>query len=164
MDLSQVSRTAILTLIVRVIASEHDKDLFNDPMSVFILDGLLSRATPEETKWITGRRRFYSKFSLHDALAGARRAACFDAIASRYITANPGCTVINLGAGFDTRFWRIAADACRYIEIDLPQVVELKKELFKDQIPYKLLGYSVLDEAWIARVTEEILQPFPAAR
>ncbi|MGE5223088.1 MAG: class I SAM-dependent methyltransferase [Omnitrophica WOR_2 bacterium] len=50
----------------------------------------------------------------------------------QYIAANPHYTVINLACGFDTRFWRIANENCRYIEIDLSKVVALKRKLLKD--------------------------------
>ena len=60
--------------------------------------------------------------------------------------------MINLGCGFDTRFWRIEKKDCRYIEIDLPEVVALKREILKDQLSYELIGCSVLDPAWIDRV------------
>jgi len=153
MNLSQVSRTAILTLVTRAVASERQNALFNDPMAVRCLEGLVSVASPEERNWILGRRRFYAGISVHDAIAGARRARVFDGIATQYVAANPGCTIVNLGCGFDTRFWRIANEHCRYIEIDLPEVVELKAEILKDDLVYELVGCSVMDASWIDRVT-----------
>ncbi len=152
-NLSQVSRTAILTLIARVVASEKDNAVFNDPMAVLCLEGLISAALAEEKNWIIGRKRFYGGISAHDAKAGARRARIFDDTASRYIAANPHCTVINLACGFDTRFWRIAHENCRYIEIDLPEVVALKREILRDQLGYELIGCSVLDASWLDQVT-----------
>jgi O-methyltransferase involved in polyketide biosynthesis len=145
MNLPQVSRTAILTLITRVVASEKENTVYNDPMAVHCLEGLISVASAEEKDWIIGRKRFYGGISAHDAIAGARRARVFDDIANRYIAANPHCTVINLACGFDTRFWRIDHENCRYVEIDLPEVVALKREI--------LIGCSVLDAAWIDQVT-----------
>jgi len=53
MDLSQVSRTAILTLITRVVVSEKDETIFNDPMAALCLEGLISIASAGEKNWIT---------------------------------------------------------------------------------------------------------------
>lgn len=153
MNLSQVSRTAILTLIARVVASEKENTVFNDPMAVLCLERLITIASVEEKNWIISRKRFYAGISAHDAKAGARRSKVFDDTANRYIAANPHCTVINLACGFDTRFWRIENENCRYIEIDLPEVVALKRVLLKDQLSYELIGCSVLDASWIDRVT-----------
>lgn len=149
MDLSQVSRTAILTLLGRVVASEKKNVVFNDPMAILCLERLMSIASAEEKKWIIRQKRM---IAAHDARAMARRAGTFDSIADRFISENPKCTVINLGCGFDTRFWRIENKDCRYIEIDLPEVVALKREILKDQLGYELIGCSVLDSSWIDTV------------
>lgn len=153
MDLSQVSRTAILLLICRVVESEKHGSEFTDPMAVFCLDRLMSFASEEEKDWIIRKKKMYAGFHERDAESGTRRAMAFDNIANRFITLNPTCTVINLACGFDTRFWRIDHHNCRYVEIDLPEVIALKKEVLKDRMDYELLGYSVLDTAWIDKVT-----------
>ena len=153
MDLSQVSRTAILLLICRAIEAEKNKSEFNDPMAVLCLERLMSIASEEEKRWIIKRKRFYEGIQARDAKAGVRRVKAFDNATNRFIADNPKCTVINLACGFDTRFWRIANENCRYVEIDLPEVVALKREILKDQLGYELIGCSVLDASWIDQVT-----------
>ncbi len=148
-----MSRTAILTLITRVVASEKDDAAFSDPMAEICLERLTSIASEEERNWIASRKRFYSGISAHDAKAGAARSKIFDETANRYIAANPQCTVVNLACGFDTRFWRIASGSCRYVEVDLPEVAVLKREVLGDQLRYELVGCSVLENVWIDRVT-----------
>ena len=150
MNISDVSRTAILTLLVHVNASEKKNVDFNDPMAVLCLDRLISIASAKEKKWIIWQKRL---IATPDARALARRVETFDNIANLFISNNPKCTVINLACGFDTRFWRIENKDCRYIEIDLPEVVALKREILKDQLSYELIGCSVLDASWIDRVT-----------
>ena len=149
MDLSDVSRTAILTLLGHVVASEKDNIVFNDPMAVLCLEMLVAIASADEKKWIIRQKRMLNTF---DARAMARRVETFDNIANLFISNHPKCTVINLGCGFDTRFWRIENKDCRYIEIDFPEVVALKRELLKYQLGYELIGCSVLDPSWIDKV------------
>jgi O-methyltransferase involved in polyketide biosynthesis len=153
MNISQVSRTAILTLIARVVASEKQNAFFNDPLVVTCLDGLISKASEEEKRWIIREMRIYGGIQAHHAIDGAKRAKVFDDSANHFIADNPGCTVINLGCGFDTRFWRITSENCRYFELDLPEVVALKREILGDQLGYELIGCSVLDASWIDQVT-----------
>jgi O-methyltransferase involved in polyketide biosynthesis len=153
MDLSQVSRTAILLLICRAVESEKDISRFYDPMAVICLERLLSQASEEDKRWILKKKRMYEGTHARDARAGARRGKVFDAAANRFISDHPNCTVINLASGFDTRFWRIDHETCKYIELDLPDVISLKKELLKDQLSYDLIGGSVLDTSWIDKVT-----------
>jgi O-methyltransferase involved in polyketide biosynthesis len=153
MYLSQVSRTAILLLICRAVEAEKNKSEFDDPMSVLCLERLMSIASEEDKPWIMRKKRMYEGIQERDAKAGVRRGKVFDKLANRFIAENPNCTVINLACGFDTRFWRIENEKCKYIELDLPEVIELKKEILKDHLGYEVIGCSALEPSWIDKVT-----------
>jgi methyltransferase (TIGR00027 family) len=153
MDLSPVSRTAILLLICRAVETENARSAFNDPMAVLCLDRLMSAASDEDRHWMIRHKRRYEGAHRRDARAGVRRAQAFDAAANRFIAANPGCTVINLACGFDTRYWRIENKQCRYIETDLPEVIKLKQAILQDHLRYEVVGGSVVDTSWIDKVT-----------
>ncbi len=160
MNLSQVSRTAITTLAARAIAASSNNVDFTDPMACLCLERLTAIATPEEKKWIRRVKRLYSGMQTPHLLALARRVNNIDDFTRNYILYHPDCTIINLACGFDTRYWRIANPAIRFIEIDLPEVVELKREILKDELSYELIGCSVLDDAWIRKVTASGNQHF----
>jgi len=153
MNLSEVSQTAILTLTCRAVESEKNNPVLNDPMAVLCLERLLSVSSQEEKKRILRWKSMYAGIQARDAKARALTARSFDSIANLFISNNPGCTVINLACGLDTRFWRIEKEKCRYIELDLPEMIELKKEILKDHLGYELIGCSVLDTSWIDKVT-----------
>ncbi len=153
MDLSEVSLTAILPLLCRAIRSEMNDPVFNDPMAVLCLEKLMSIASDEEKKRILKWRKKYTGINSRDLKARIMTVMSFDNIARQYISNNPGCTVINLACGFDTRFWRINIDTDKYIDLDLPEMVALKKEILKDHLNYELIGCSVLDPTWIDKVT-----------
>ena len=155
MDLNQVSRTAVLLLICHAVESERNSSEFNDPMAVFCLERLLTMASEEDRRWLLKHKRLYEGIQSRDSIAGVKRVKVFDSAARRFISANPGCTVINLACGFDTRFWRIENKQCSYIEIDLPAVIDLKKEILKDDLAYEMIGSSVLDTSWIDQVTKK---------
>jgi methyltransferase (TIGR00027 family) len=153
MNLSQVSRTAILLLICRAVESQRNPSEFNDPLAVLGLERLLSVASAEDRRWIIKHKRRYEGIQGRDAVAGVRRGRVFDNAANRFIAEHAQSTVINLACGLDTRFWRIENAKCRYIELDLPPVIELKKEILKEHLGYEVLGCSVLDTSWIDQVT-----------
>ncbi|MGA9397696.1 MAG: class I SAM-dependent methyltransferase [Anaerolineaceae bacterium] len=155
MDLSQVSRTAILLLICRAVETKRDKPIIDDPMAVLCFEKLLSIASDEDRRWIIRHKRSYEGIHTRDSKAGVRRVKVFDTIADRFIADHPKCTVINLACGFDTRYWRIQNKKCRYIELDLPEVIQLKKVILKDHIGYEMIGSSVLDTSWIDQVTKK---------
>lgn len=153
MDLSQVSRTAILTLICHAVEAERNKSVFNDPMAVLCLERLMSVASGEDKRWIIGKKRRYEGIGARDAKALVRRVKVFDNTVHRFIADHPNCTVINLACGFDTRFWRIEHEKCKYIELDFPEVIQLKKEILKDHLGYEVIDSSALDTSWIDKVT-----------
>jgi O-methyltransferase involved in polyketide biosynthesis len=153
MDLTQVSRTAVLLLICRAVESARNKAEFDDPMAVVCLDRLMSAVSGEDKRWIARHKRLYEVIKAGDSKAGVKRGRVFDHAVNRFVEDNPGCTVINLACGFDTRYWRIKNEKCRFIEIDLPAVIDLKKEILKDDLKYELIGCSALDTTWIDNVT-----------
>jgi len=153
MELSEVSQTAILVLISRVVESEKRNPVFNDPMAVLCLERLMSISSEEENKRIIRWKKMYAGINSRDARTRVLMERNFDNIASLFITDNPGCTLINLGCGLDTRFWRIENEKCKYVELDLPEMIELKREVLKDHLDYELIGCSVLDTSWIDKVS-----------
>lgn len=153
MNLSQVSRTAIMTLTCRVVESQKKDPVFHDGMAVLCLERLLSVASEEEKKLIIKWEKMYSGLQARDARAGALRVMSFDSIANVFISNHHGCTLINLACGLDTKFWRIENENCHYIELDLPEMIELKRELLKDHLDYELIGCSIFDTSWIDKVT-----------
>jgi O-methyltransferase involved in polyketide biosynthesis len=153
MNLPEVAQSAILVLTCRVVESEKNNTVFNDPMAVLCLERLLSISSEEEKKRILRWKNMYAGIQARDRKARAMTARNFDRIANLFISNHPGCTVINLACGLDTRFWRIENEKCKYIELDLPGMIELKREILKDHLGYELIGCSVLDTSWIDQVT-----------
>jgi methyltransferase (TIGR00027 family) len=155
MNLSKVSHTALTTLLCRAVESEVKNSKLHDPMAVQFVDKLLSLSSEQEKKWIIKSKKSLAHFpSSGDRAQCIARVNRFDRITSQYISGHEHGTVINLGCGLDTMYWRIQSDKCRYIELDLPEIIELKKELLENQLPYEMLAYSVLDTTWIDNITE----------
>jgi len=150
MRLSDVSRTAVATLRSRAIESGKEKPLIDDPMAAYCLERLANLATDEE-KALLFDRRLSRALTRHIAL----RARKYDALADEFISENLGCLVVNLGCGFDTRYWRINHTKCEYVELDLPETIALKKEILGERLEYETLGASVLDPSWMDRVNPD---------
>lgn len=154
MDLNDVSKTALVTLRSRVIESRRKAPLLKDPMAEYCL-AELERLIPGGKKESLLGRKFPRTLTLHIAL----RARKYDALSNAFIHSNPGCTVVNLGCGLDTRYWRIDHENCNYMELDLPEVIQLKKEIFRDRLYYPVISSSVLDESWIKNLTKKGDEP-----
>lgn len=78
------------------------------------------------------------------------RAWHFDKWTRAFIAANPECTVLHLGCGLDTRVQRIdPGPQVRWYDVDFPDVIELRKQLYPDRASYHPIGSSVTDLAWL---------------
>lgn len=155
MDLTQVSRTALLLLICRAVEAEKRPAQFPDPMSVSCLERMLQSVSEEDRKWLLLQKRRYAGAHENEARAGTRRGQTIDRLAGSFISAHPGATVVNLACGFDTRYWRIDHHDCTFIDLDLPEVIRLRKECFGDAMDQRSIGKSVLDLAWLDEVTKK---------
>lgn len=153
MNLTDVSQTAIWTLICRANQAEKKNQRIDDRMAVLCLDKMISLASVEDKSRLLKWKRMAAGIGASDAGHIAWRASEIDRVVNDYISKHPSCTVINLACGFDTRFWRIENSKCRYLELDLPEVIALKKEILNGHLNYELMGHSVLDTTWIDKVT-----------
>jgi O-methyltransferase involved in polyketide biosynthesis len=81
------------------------------------------------------------------------RARHLDGWAREYLAAHPDATVLHLGCGLDTRVYRLdPGPGVRWFDVDYPEVVELRRELFPERAGYEQIGASVTDPAWLERV------------
>lgn len=148
--LSDVSKTAITTLRSRVIESNRSSPLIEDPIAPDCLRRLADLATDEERALLFAR-------SLSPALTRhiALRARKYDRTINEFISANPSCLVVNLGCGFDTRYWRIDHASCEYVDLDLPEIIALKRKALGHRAAYQMIGASVLDPSWMEEVNPD---------
>lgn len=74
---------------------------------------------------------FAERFGSRRALAGwqAQRVARFDAEVRRFAEACPGGTVVALGEGLETQFWRVDDGTLRWVGVDVGEMVELREAL-----------------------------------
>ncbi len=154
MELSEISKTGILTLICRVVGTEKRSMRFHDQKAIELCNLIYASSTKSERQWMIRVKRKFKGLSRKSVKAICNRARTFDQIANEFVENNPSGTVINLGCGFDTRFWRILSGNNKYIELDLTEVMSLKTKLLEGQIDYECLGVSVLDTSWIDEVTK----------
>ena len=78
------------------------------------------------------------------------RAWHFDQWTRAFLAAHSQSTVLHLGCGLDTRVYRIdPGPQVRWYDIDFPDVIELRKQLYPDRVGYQPIGASVTDVSWL---------------
>jgi O-methyltransferase involved in polyketide biosynthesis len=80
------------------------------------------------------------------------RARVLDDIIRSFLVHNPKATVVDLGAGLDTAFWRVDNGLLRWFDVDLPQVITLRKQLIPETDRSRYISASILDPDWVHEI------------
>lgn len=135
-DLNEVSQTLLIPLYYRAMESQRSDALVRDPTAVELV------------------RRLDCDFTGVQELKGEQvnyllRMREFDRQARTFLVEHPTGVIVDLGCGLDTRFERVDNGQATWWGIDLPEVIELRKELLDETPRSRCIGCSVLDFAWM---------------
>jgi O-methyltransferase involved in polyketide biosynthesis len=90
-------------------------------------------------------------------LSIAIRAKQFDIFANEWIAKNPVSQVLHLGCGLDSRVFRINPSSdIMWFDIDYPEVIGLRKQIYPERENYQMLATSLLDEEWLDEISNDI--------
>ena len=76
---------------------------------------------------------------------GARQ---FDEKAKAYIADHPHASVINIGAGLDTTFYRVDNGIIHWYDLDLPRVIDIRRQLLPEPNRLTYISKSLFDSSW----------------
>lgn len=80
----------------------------------------------------------------------ALRSVQFDACINEYLRAHRPAVVLHLGCGLHSRAFRIAEpEGVQWFDVDLPNVIALRRQLYSESDTYRMVGSSVTDPGWI---------------
>jgi len=143
--LSGAQATALASLRARSHDARNALSLLRDSHAVELADRLnLGPSVPVKTP-----REAPEPCS---ARAAVLRSVVIDAWVRECFAATPTGTVIELGAGFTTRCERLDDHRLRWLELDLPAVVELRRRFLAPNPRREHLAGSVTDTGWLDRV------------
>ncbi len=84
-----------------------------------------------------------------------------DRYARDFLSRHPEAVVVHIGCGLDSRFERVDNGQVEWFDLDLPEVIELRRKLIGDEGGrYHLLGCSVFEDAWLESVKAHSPRPF----
>jgi O-methyltransferase involved in polyketide biosynthesis len=75
-----------------------------------------------------------------------------DRMALEFIKEHPEATIVNIGCGLDTTFSRIDNGNIMFYELDLPDVIELRKKFYEDSDRHISIASSFLDTGWFEEI------------
>jgi O-methyltransferase involved in polyketide biosynthesis len=83
----------------------------------------------------------------------ALRAKQLDVWAADFLRRHPDAVVLHLGCGLDTRAFRLEpAGGVQWFDVDVPQVIDLRRKLYADSDGHRMIGSSVTDPGWLDQV------------
>ena len=95
----------------------------------------------------------FSRFGQRRRVVGcALRSAMFDVWVRDFLRLHPEGTVVEIGAGLNTRFERLDNGTVHWYDLELPDTVQLRRRFFSDSERRITLAASVLDSDWIETV------------
>jgi len=80
------------------------------------------------------------------------RSLRIDQVVSQFIKEHPRATIINIGCGLDTVFERVDNGEILFYELDLPDVIELRKIFFEENPRRKMIARSFLERDWYEQI------------
>jgi O-methyltransferase involved in polyketide biosynthesis len=136
--------TALVTLWCRASEARRPDGIIDDPMAISLLDSIGYDFSKFKFKLSTNRQDL------------ALRSLAFDNSTRRFLSAHPRATVVALGEGLQTSFWRLDAAGLghefRWLTVDLPPNIEFRERLLPRSPRISTCAQSVLDFSWLDRV------------
>ena len=137
-DLGGVQETLMLPLWARAREAEKENPVVNDPWAKKIMERIDYDFSRIEESHMADNQGVW-----------AIRAYNFDNIVKAFLAENSGAVVVNFGAGLETTFQRVDEGTVRWINMDLPDVVALRRKLIPDSEREMTIAKSIFDFTWI---------------
>jgi O-methyltransferase involved in polyketide biosynthesis len=142
-SLKGVAETLLMPLYARAVESRRPDAIIKDKKAEEIIHKLNCD---------------FSRLQLHghDEIAVLLRMQHFDNKARDFLARNSKATVIHIGCGLDTRFDRVDNGNAQWFDLDLPEVIDLRRKLIGgDGGRYHLLSGSIFDDSWYQAIDRQ---------
>lgn len=132
-SLDGVSATTLWTLRSRAVEAQRPDRLLDDPWAITIFTALDDDFD-----------RFGKPLQAH-----ALRALAFDHAIRDHIERERKATVVALGEGLQTTYWRLGRPDVDWLSVDLAPVIDLRERLLPTEPRVRAARMSALDRAWM---------------
>lgn len=132
---STVSKTLLIPLVAWAGEAERDHPVIEDRKAAEILSQIDAGGIVVDGGEIA-------------TLGILARTKVIDNEVGKMLAQNPGLTILNLGAGLDTRISRMDNGRLRCYDLDLPEVIALRRRFFMENDRIRFIAGSILDRGW----------------
>lgn len=143
-SLGQIQKTLFMPLWARAVETKKQKPILTDNMAVQIINNIdfdFSQMT--------------SNLKEINQIAWIARSKRFDIIINNFLKDNPNSTIVNIGCGLDTTYERINNQTVMWYDLDLPDVIELRRKFLEESDKRKFIADSFLDTDWLNKIPRD---------
>ena len=140
-----VQETLVIPLYARKMCSQLYPDLYRDDTAVRLIDAIDYDFSLLEKKSASLMQRF-------GFLEAAMRQNDLTFEVRDYLRTHPRAAVVNLGCGLDDTGRRCDNGSCRIYNLDLPDVIAVRRELLPPGEREELIPCDLNDTAWFDRI------------
>ncbi|HTZ38862.1 MAG TPA: class I SAM-dependent methyltransferase [Syntrophales bacterium] len=132
--LSGITETLLIPLWARAVETRRPDAIIRDPKALAIYESLDYDFSKFDGAWMT-------------QTGIAIRTKILDERTTDFICRHPKGVVINLGSGLSTRFSRLDNGTLHWYEVDLPEVIGLRRLFFRETKRYRFVAGSVMQSS-----------------
>jgi O-methyltransferase involved in polyketide biosynthesis len=140
-NLGNIQKTLFLPLWGRAVESKKTKPMLIDETAVRIIDQV-----DFDFSQITQNMEELSQ------IAWIRRSMYCDQIVREFLRRYPEGTIVNIGCGLDTTFERTDNGKQKWYDLDLPDVIELRRKFVEENERREFITASFLEAEWLAEI------------
>lgn len=142
--LGVVEDTLFVPMLGRIYASEHCPNILYDQKALELKKKLPSGLPEQDGQ---------SQYTL---LASAARSANMDRFIRAFLERRPDGVIVQLGCGLETAYFRCDNGRSRWYAVDLPHVVEYRRELLPEPERETYLAGDAFAEDWIRQIRADV--------
>ena len=141
-DFTGVQSTMLVTLFLRALDHKEKQPVLGDRFAAEAVERI-----DYDWKKLDKPNIVRSRFNV------ALRTKQFDDWTADFVRRNPDATVLQLACGLDSRAFRLDLPAgVRWFDVDLPDVMDLRRKLYDEADGYRMIAASVTDDAWLDEI------------
>ena len=149
-DLSSLTETALLTLYIRALESQRPDALLSDEKAV----ALVQQIDYDFSQSL-------AKIDEEVQVAMILRIREIHRQTRDFLQHHPGSVTVHIGCGLDTRFERVDDGQVEWYELDLPEVIKLRRKFIGGEGGrHHFLSDLVLDHAWLDTISLQNQPPY----
>ncbi len=137
--LTEEQATLLITLYIKALETQRPDPILEDPKALEIL----SQTEYDFTQL---------KVPVQTRATVLLRARKFDEYTREFLNQHSDSIVLHLGCGLDSRCMRVKNDAADWYDLDLQEVIELRRKYFTASQRFHMIAASVTDPSWIGQI------------